>query len=154
MFEFCICNGSDTEFCPFHDTRKVKMDHLKIAEVCHETNAAYCRTIGDHSQPTWDDAPQWQKDSALKGVEFHLGHLTNGTEAPASASHDSWLKQKAEEGWSYGSVKDPEKKLHPCFVPYEQLPLEQRIKDYLFGAVVKAFFAASTAETVSSYVQA
>jgi len=71
-----------------------------------------------------------------------MKHLTAGSEPPPSASHDSWLMQKRDDGWSYGPVKDPEKKQHPCFVPYEELPVEQRLKDYLFGAVVKAYFNA------------
>ncbi len=41
----------------------------KIAEVGHETNRAYCETIGDFSQPSWGNAPDWQKDSAIGGVE-------------------------------------------------------------------------------------
>jgi hypothetical protein len=42
------------------------------------------------------------------------------------------------DGWKYGPVKDPEKKEHPCFVPYDRLPTEQKAKDYIFGAVVKS----------------
>jgi hypothetical protein len=72
--------------------------------------------------------------SAIKGVEFTRTH----PDAPASASHDSWLEEKRATGWRYGPVKDPEKKEHPCFVPYEQLPVEQRRKDHLFQAVVRA----------------
>ena len=49
---------------------------------------------------------------------------------------------KADEGWKYGPVKDADKKEHPCFLPYHNLPLEQRMKDYLFGAIVAAFYAA------------
>lgn len=103
-----------------------------VAQVAHEMNKAYCESIGDNSQPNWPDAPDWQKSSAVKGVEFHL----NNPEASPSASHDSWLKQKTEEGWKYGEVKDPEKKEHPCYVPYDQLPVEQRSKDYLFKQTV------------------
>jgi hypothetical protein len=36
----------------------------QVARVCHEANRAYCQTLGDNSQPAWDDAPEWQKDSA------------------------------------------------------------------------------------------
>lgn len=39
-----------------------------IAALCHEANAAYCRQTGDDSQPNWDDAPDWQKESAITGV--------------------------------------------------------------------------------------
>lgn len=64
-------------------------------------------------------------------------HLEN-PEAGASDSHDSWLKEKLENGWSYGPDKDVEKKEHPCCVPYEQLPDEQKAKDYLFRGIIHA----------------
>jgi hypothetical protein len=118
----------------------------QVARVAHETNRAYCEGIGDHSQPKWEDAPEWQRSSAVNGVLFHLAWLRDGFEPKPSASHEGWLKYKEREGWKYGPVKDPEKKEHPCFVPYEQLPLEQRMKDYLFSAVVKAFFEAEVYE--------
>ena len=107
----------------------------QIAQFAHEINKAYCQAIGDNSQPTWEDAPEWQKSSAINGVDFHL----ENPNASPSASHESWLKQKQEEGWKYGSVKNAELKEHPCYVPYLELPVEQRAKDYLFKQVVKSF---------------
>ena len=104
----------------------------QVAEICHEANRVYCQSIGDHSQPFWSAAPDWQKDSAIKGVKFHL----ENPEAPASASHESWMKQKIEEGWTYGEEKDPGAKKHHCLVPFEQLPVEQQAKDFLFSAIV------------------
>lgn len=108
------------------------MNIENIAQVCHEVNKAYCESIGDNSQPSWDNAPEWQKSSAINGVKFHL----DNPDAPPSASHESWLKQKTEEGWKYGPVKNPDTKEHPCFVPYEELPTEQKSKDYLFKQVI------------------
>lgn len=108
------------------------MKKENVAQVAHEINRAFCASIGDFSQPTWEEAPEWQKSSAINGVQFHL----DNPDASPSASHDSWLKQKEEEGWKYGAVKDAEKKEHPCFVPYEQLPVQQQSKDYLFKQVV------------------
>jgi hypothetical protein len=35
-------------------------------------------------------------------------------------------------------VKDPDAKTHPCILPYHELPLEQRLKDSLFMAIVHA----------------
>ena len=110
------------------------MDAVKIAEVAHETNRAYCETIGDFSQPSWHNAPDWQAKSAINGVQFHL----DNPDAGCSGSHENWLKEKTEAGWKYGEVKDPEKKEHPCFVPYRNLPAEQRVKDALFVGVVRA----------------
>lgn len=110
------------------------LDTRQVARVCHEVNRAYCKTIGDNSQPSWENAPAWQKVSAIDGVHFHLSN----PDAGPSASHKNWMADKEADGWKYGPVKDPEKKEHPCMVPYEQLPVEQRAKDYLFIAVVKA----------------
>ena len=109
------------------------MNTLQIAQVCHEANREYCRTIGDYSQEHWDKAEQWQRASAIRGVEYALAN----PDAPASAQHDAWLADKERDGWKYGEIKDPAKKEHPCMVPYSQLPVEQRLKDSLFKGVVR-----------------
>ncbi len=111
---------------------KAVIDIESIAAICHEANRAYCRTIGDMSQPDWHHAPAWQQDSARKGVEFHLANPDAGD----SASHDNWMKQKIEEGWVYGEEKNPEAKTHPCIVPFDKLPLAQQLKDCLFRGIV------------------
>ena len=110
-------------------------NYENVAKVCHEANRAYCATIGDNSQTTWEDAPAWQKESAIAGVIFHL---TNEDTTPAD-SHNSWLAEKTEQGWKYGEVKNPETKEHPCFVPYESLPKSQQAKDYIFKSIVEAY---------------
>ena len=110
------------------------MAGVEIARVCHEINMAYCESIGDNSQVGWDDAPEWQKKSAESGVSF----VQNNPEAGPDASHVSWLQEKERAGWKYGKIKDPDKKEHPCFLPYEQLPTEQKAKDYIFRAIVKS----------------
>jgi RyR domain len=113
----------------------MKPDALdSIAQVCHEANRAYCRTIGDDSQLPWNDAPEWQRTSAVNGVKFSLAN----PDAPASASHDSWMAEKQAAGWKYGPVKDVERKEHPCFLPFAELPADQRRKDVLFQAIVRA----------------
>jgi len=114
-------------------TTQVDAALLGIAKVCHEANRAFCQTIGDDSQPTWEDAPDWQRDSAINGVKFHI-------EAPrrVDESHANWMQEKLETGWKYGPVKDPEKKEHPCMVPYDQLPEDQKYKDAIFLSVVAA----------------
>lgn len=106
----------------------------QIARVCHEANRGYCEAIGDPSQEPWEFAYQWQRDSAINGVTYALTYPT----APPSAQHDAWLRDKEKDGWKYGAVKDPAKKEHPCCVPYDQLPIEQKRKDALFKAIVNS----------------
>lgn len=105
-----------------------------IAKTCHEANRAYCASIGDHSQLPWSDAPEWQRESARSGVR----HIMANPDAPPSASHENWLADRLRDGWKFGPVKDADKKEHPCFVPYDDLPQEQKSKDYIFGAIVRA----------------
>ena len=125
--------------------RLVMNTNPSVIEACaraaHETNRAYCIAIGDTSQPSWDDAPDWQKSSARNGV---TGALAGNT---PEQSHEGWLAEKRTAGWTYGPRKDPEKREHPCFVPYDELPPEQRVKDALFLAVVRAVATALQTST-------
>lgn len=107
------------------------LDH--IARVCHEANRAYCEALGDFSQPSWDAAPVWQRQSARMGVELHM----SGNFGP-EASHRAWMQHKLDDGWTYAPVKNAEAKEHHCLVPFDQLPREQQAKDYIFRAIVHA----------------
>lgn len=108
------------------------MEQEEIARVCHEVNRGLCEALGDNSQPRWEDAPEWQRSSALNGVksaiEYNFG---------PSRSHESWMDEKIADGWVRGDVKDPEAKTHPCLVSFFDLPPEQRLKDHLFVKVVE-----------------
>lgn len=109
-----------------------------IAMVCHEANRAYCLSLGDASQVAWLDAPEWQRASAIEGVEFHLANPDAGDDA----SHNNWMEHKLADGWTYGEIKDPEKKTHPCLVAFKDLPPAQQFKDTLFRTLVHAVAAA------------
>lgn len=106
----------------------------KVACVCHEANRAYCQTIGDYSQPSWGEAPDWQKESAIKGVGLHAAHPGTMPEE----SHEAWVHAKETEGWVYGPTKDVVNKKHPCMVPYGKLPADQQMKDAIFTAICRA----------------
>lgn len=108
------------------------MDNFQIAEVCHQTNKSFCIVNNDFSQKDWFQAEQWQRDSAVKGVEFRIGN----PDASHDAQHNSWMEEKIKDGWVYGDVKDAVQKTHPCIVPFEQLPKVQQQKDALFCAIV------------------
>ena len=81
---------------------------ITIASVCHDANRAWCLMHGDQSQKLWDEAEQWQRDSAIKGVEFKL----NNPDAKDDAQHNAWMADKVNDGWVYGEVKDAEAKIY------------------------------------------
>lgn len=103
-----------------------------IATIAHGINLAYSASLGDHSHLPWEETPEELKKSIEYGVKMHL----ENPETTPEQSHESWLKQKEVDGWVYGEVKDLKNKTHPCILPYDQLPAEQKTKDYLFKAVV------------------
>lgn len=49
----------------------------------------------------------------------------------AENAHDLWAAQRLAQGWSHGSQRDDTRKLHPCLVPYADLPESEKIYDRL-----------------------
>jgi hypothetical protein len=106
----------------------------QVARVAHEANTAYCWELGDESALHWDQAPDWQKESAIKGVTLLRSNLFLQPED----THVAWMADKLLDGWVYGPVKDAAAKTHPCLVPYMELSDAQRRKDAIFVGVVRA----------------
>jgi hypothetical protein len=105
-----------------------------IAQICHEANKGVCAISGDKSQLPWENAHPWQKESAVKGVEFAIAN----PDASAEDQHNAWCAHKKKDGWVYGSMKNEALKFHPCLVSYEELPASQRAKDIVFKAIVNS----------------
>ena len=54
--------------------------------------------------------------------------LLSLTEKIAENVHDNWALARIESGWTYGDVRDDEKKTTPCLVPYGEL--SEKEKEY------------------------
>lgn len=50
-------------------------------------------------------------------------------ESMAKNVHEVWAASRISQGWTYGEQRDEEKKTHPCLVPYEELPEEEKEYD-------------------------
>lgn len=110
-------------------TSKRKLTAEEIARVAYDVNVGYCKGAGlDEPLPF---------ELVAKGmVGAVLEHLVNP--ADPQLSHERWCASKQRDGWTYGPTKDAAAKTHPCLVPYAELPVSDRVKDYLFIAVVDA----------------
>ena len=54
-------------------------------------------------------------------------------EAIAENAHDVWAKARMNEGWSYGTERDDDKKKHPDLVPYSALPDSEKEYDRIMA---------------------
>ena len=43
--------------------------------------------------------------------------------------HEVWAEARIKQGWTYGEQRNDELKTHPCLVPYEELPEEEKEYD-------------------------
>ena len=43
--------------------------------------------------------------------------------------HEVWSETRIKQGWTYGEQRNDELKTHPCLVPYEDLPEEEKEYD-------------------------
>ena len=50
-------------------------------------------------------------------------------EAIAENSHDIWARQRMDEGWTYGPMRDDDHKKHPDLMPYSDLPESEKEYD-------------------------
>jgi len=111
------------------------MEIKDIAKICHQANKAFQEAIGEANvSPHWDDAPEWQKESAEAGVKTKI----NNPEITPEQLHQKWMDTKHADGWVWGATKNEKLKTHPCMRPYDQLPEVQKVKDQLFGSIIEA----------------
>lgn len=62
------------------------------------------------------------------GIELSA-ELRALTEKLAENVHEVWSAGRIADGWRYGEKRDDARKLHPCLVPYSQLPESEKEYD-------------------------
>ena len=50
-------------------------------------------------------------------------------EKMSKSVHEVWSETRIQQGWTYGEQRNDELKTHPCLVPYEDLPEEEKEYD-------------------------
>jgi hypothetical protein len=101
----------------------------------------------------WDQLPEKIKDSnrrfadhiciKLEAVNCILTPLTDWDatgfrfmdreiDLMARMEHERWFEERTLESWSYGDVKDENRKTHPSLVPWEDLPKAEQEKNRNF----------------------
>lgn len=106
----------------------------RIAAATHGAVREWNRTKGETDQVDWDVTPSDIKRSAIDGVRYALGDAAITPEM----SHRRWVDRKLAEGWKRGMIRSHQGKTHPNLVPWNELPPDERVKDALFIAIVRA----------------
>ena len=55
--------------------------------------------------------------------------LSQLAEEMAKNVHEIWAETRIAQGWTFGSERNDAEKKHPCLVPYEELPEEEKVYD-------------------------
>jgi len=50
-------------------------------------------------------------------------------EEMAKNVHEVWADARISQGWTYGEQRNDELKTHPCLIPYDELPEEEKEYD-------------------------
>ncbi len=113
-------------------TTRPKLTIEEVAKLSRNLNRMYCAALGDPVQEIWEKSTEVERQQLVNNVKYHLENDQTPQE-----SHMSWVRQKIADGWCYDINRDDTLKLHPCLIPYEQLPVEQRAKDHILRGLVR-----------------
>jgi hypothetical protein len=78
-------------------------------------------------------------DTSKVSLTPEIGELV---EMLARDVHEVWAQQRLSQGWRHGPERDDFLKEHPCLIPYEELPEQEKEMDRQVALqVIKAMLA-------------
>jgi hypothetical protein len=117
--------------------------HHEVYKISHAWDACFPHTdfVIDYSQPADHTVPITHAD-----IPEHK--IAQVMDAWCKAQHNTWMQDKLDKGWSYGTHLSVKNKTHPWLQPWESLPPQaqsphmQAVKDLLkilteFGYSIK-----------------
>jgi hypothetical protein len=137
------------------------------AEAIH---ADYCRqrlAAGDTSEANealvaWENLPDRYRSNnygQARDIRSKLDRIDCViTQAPTAApfaftaaevdqlsrwEHERWMRNRLDEGWTYGPVRDNTRKVHPDLVDYDQLTTAAKAKDEQFVRLIPGLLASA-----------
>ena len=111
------------------------LDATDIAQVIHAANRELQIIYGDPvPSPDWYDAPEYQRQESTASVTEALADPGRTPEQ----NHQGWVDRLTAAGWKHGNAKDAAAKTHPDLLPFGELPEDEKQKDRLFIAIVRA----------------
>lgn len=126
-----------------------------LARAIHEEYTQHMKEQGftPHVKPSmvpWEELPEGLKESnrgqaehirvKLETVGCDIAISTDWgaplfefspkeVELLAEMEHERWAEGQLRKGWKYGPTRDDEVKTHPCLIPWNELPDDEKDKD-------------------------
>ena len=80
---------------------------------------------------------------AAGGTAVTIDPTDPRVERLAKREHERWLRREIKTGWRYGDPRDDVRRLHPCVLPWEELPEDVRDKDRMIVTELPKIVAAA-----------
>lgn len=105
-----------------------------IASVAHSVQKGIDHAFGLPELHPWGLMGEEYKARLCLSVRSILIH-----DKSAKSLHDAWMNRLMKEGWKLGEIKDNEKKTHPLLIPFDELPIEWKLRLRQLRAAVIPF---------------
>ena len=109
-------------FNPNTDEELTKYSIISFIEAWRKSNN-YLVVINTTDKFVYEPSPIGLDDVELSD------DLTELQEAIAENAHEIWAKNRKDQGWSYGSERNDQKKETPDMIPYCNLPESEKLYD-------------------------
>jgi voltage-gated potassium channel Kch len=141
----------------------VRRDHLEdMARAGHRAYMAAAMARGETpavnpSMVPWEELPEDLREAnraqaadveeKLAAIGCTIGATADDfaftdaeVELLARREHDRWMAERRSRGWTFGPVRDDERKVHPKLVPWDELTTIDREKDRTAVRAIPGFF--------------
>ncbi len=151
-----IVEGSSDELAKFlHNAYSVRYGDSRTWANLSETYRDANRGAADHLGVKLASIGYWVADDPSNwGRSVDLTVDSEAKELMAILEHKRWNAERLLNGWKYGKVRDDRRKIHPCLVPFEELPENEKEKDRTNITDLQDFFALKLPNNVSSALSA
>ena len=99
------------------------VDFNFLGKLVHGKISAFKAVIGENPYPSWEESPQHLKDVCIGGARTALN-----ADCTAKDIHDYWIDRM--------KAINPD---HPSLVPFEELSVNEKIKDEIVVSTVKIY---------------
>jgi hypothetical protein len=113
----------------FEDLENVTFTDAQLVVISHAIVRSLRRAAGETDPGSLLKAPEWMLEATVEKVTA----VQNGASLDPEEEHRRWCESKTKNGYVWGPYRndDPAQGplYHPLLVPFETLPLIQRLKD-------------------------